>query len=103
PRHRRLGVGLETFSMTSAPVHFLTVDQVLSIHARVLAEYGGGDGVRDIGLLDSAVAMPAAAFGGQHLHDGIPAMAAAYLFHICKNHAFVDGNKRTGLAAAIQF
>ncbi len=89
--------------MTHSLIHFLTVDQVLAIHARVLAEYGGGDGVRDAGLLDSAVAMPAASFGGQHLHDGIPTMAAAYLFHICKNHAFVDGNKRAGLGAAIQF
>lgn len=89
--------------MTPSPIHFLTVDQVLAIHARVLAEYGGGDGLRDPGLLDSAVAMPAASFGGQRLHDGIPAMAAAYLFHICKNHAFIDGNKRAGLAAAVQF
>jgi death-on-curing protein len=89
--------------MTPSPICFLTVNQVLTIHARVLAEYGGAAGIRDPGLLDSAVAMPAASFGGEHLHDGIPAMAAAYLFHICKNHAFVDGNKRAGLGAAIQF
>jgi death-on-curing protein len=85
------------------PIHFLTLDQVLRIHARVLEEYGGGQGLRDRGLLESALGVPAATFGGQFLHDGLPAMAAAYLFHICKNHPFVDGNKRAALASAIQF
>ncbi len=56
--------------------------------------------MRDEGLLESAVTMPSATFGGQFLHDSLPAMAGAYLFHICKNHAFVDGNKRTALASA---
>ncbi|HEV2379780.1 MAG TPA: type II toxin-antitoxin system death-on-curing family toxin [Terriglobia bacterium] len=56
-----------------------------------------------IGLLQSAVAMPAATFGSQFLHEDLPAMAAAYLFHITQNHPFVDGNKRTGTAAAIVF
>ena len=79
---------------------FLTVDHVLAIHQRVIAEFGGDPGVRDFGLLESAVAMPMAQFGGSFLHDGIPAMAAAYLFHVCRNHPFVDGNKRTAVAAS---
>ncbi|MGQ0633434.1 MAG: type II toxin-antitoxin system death-on-curing family toxin [Planctomycetaceae bacterium] len=89
--------------MGASTIGFPSVDQVLAIHERVLREYGGAESVRDRGLLESAVAMPAAGFGGQFLHLGIPAMAAAYLFHLCRNHPFVDGNKRTALAAAIAF
>lgn len=88
--------------MTDAPV-FLTTDHVLAIHRRMIREFGGDPGVRDHGLLQSAVMMPAARFEGGFLHDGIPAMAAAYLFHLCKNHPFVDGNKRTALASAEVF
>jgi death-on-curing protein len=88
--------------MTDAPI-FLTVDHVLAIHRRMIEEFGGEPAVRDLGLLESAVMMPAARFGGKFLHDGIPAMAAACLFHICRNHPFVDGNKRTGLASAEMF
>jgi death-on-curing protein len=86
--------------MRRAPT-FLPVEHVLAIHRRSIAEFGGDPAVRDQGLLESAVAMPAAQFGGEFLHDGIPAMAAAHLFHICKN--FVDGNKRTALASAEVF
>jgi death on curing protein len=82
---------------------FLTVAQVLAVHRRIIAEFGGDPGVRDMALLESAVAMPAARFGGAFLHDGLPAMAAAYLFHLCKGHPFVDGNKRTALATAEVF
>ena len=89
--------------MSANKIGFLSVDQVLAIHERVLREFGGADRLRDRGLLESAVAMPTASFGGQFLHEGIPAMAAAYLFHLCRNHAFVDGNKRTALASAIEF
>ena len=85
--------------MSDSPA-FLTVDHVLAIHRRMIEEFGGDLAVRDQGLLESAVTMPAARFGGRLLHDGIPAMAAAYLFHLCKNHAFADGNKRTALASA---
>ena len=60
-------------------------------------------GIRDIGLLESAVAMPAAGFGGQYLHADLHEMAAAYLFHIVQNHPFVDGNKRAGAVAACVF
>jgi death-on-curing protein len=82
---------------------FLTVEHVLRIHSQAIAEFGGTPEVRDHGLLESAVFMPQAKFGGQYLHEGVPAMAAAYLFHLCKNHAFVDGNKRTALATAVIF
>ena len=82
---------------------FLTLDEVLEIHAQQIELYGGSDGVRDPAGLESAVAMPMATFGGQFLHPTIPSMAAAYLFHLCQNHAFVDGNKRTGANAAITF
>jgi death-on-curing protein len=81
----------------------LTLDQVLRIHADQVGRYGGSRRIRDIGLLSSALAMPGATFGGAYLHRTLPEMAAAYLFHIAQNHAFVDGNKRTALAAAMVF
>jgi len=82
---------------------FLTVEQVLMLHQRQLERFGGGAGLRDQGLLESAVAQPQASFGGELAHDGLFAMAAAYLFHIVSNHPFVDGNKRVGLLAAMTF
>jgi len=69
----------------------------------MIEEFGGRGGVRDRGLLESAVAMASARFGGRDLHRGVAPKAAAYLFHLCKNHAFVDGNKRTALATAEVF
>ena len=85
--------------MTAEPI-FLTVDQALALHQRYLELYGGDPTVLSIELLESAVMMPQACFGGEFLHKSLAAMAAAYLFHICKNHPFADGNKRTALAAA---
>lgn len=82
---------------------FLTIDEVLAIHRDQIARYGGSEGVRDWGLLQSAIAMPAATFGGQFLHCDLCEMAAAYLFHIVQNHAFIDGNKRVGAVAAYVF
>jgi death on curing protein len=82
---------------------FLTKDEVLAIHASRIARYGGTVGIRDNGLLDSALAAPRATFGGEYLHGTVHEMAAAYLFHIVQNHPFVDGNKRAGLAAALAF
>lgn len=82
---------------------FLALDEVLEIHAQQIELYGGSDGVRDPAGLESAVATPMTTFGGQFLRSTIPSMAAAYLFHICQNHPFVDGNKRTGANAAITF
>lgn len=84
-------------------IRFLTVDDVLEIHQDEIDHYGGEPTLRDRGLLESAVAAPQAAFGAEYLHAFPHEMAAAYLFHISANHAFVDGNKRTGLAAAIVF
>lgn len=82
---------------------FLSLDEVLQIHSDQIERYGGEPSVRDLGLLQSALATPAAAFGGQYLHADLYEMAAAYLFHITQNHAFVDGNKRTGAVAALVF
>lgn len=82
---------------------FLTLDDVLESHAEQIAQYGGSDGIRDAGLLESALAQPEAMFGGQYLHTDIFEMAAAYLFHLVKNHPFIDGNKRVGLEAALLF
>jgi death-on-curing protein len=82
---------------------FLTLDEVLRIHASRIEKYGGTGGVRDMGLLESALAQPQAGFGDEYYHSDVPHMAAAYLYHIVCNHPFVDGNKRTGLAAALVF
>jgi death-on-curing protein len=82
---------------------FLSLDEVLEIHEQQIDRYGGTHGLRDAGGLESAVATPQATFGGEFLHASIPAMAAAYLFHISQNHAFLDGNKRAGANAAITF
>ncbi len=82
---------------------FLTLDEVLALHADQIRRYGGGAGVRDVRLLQSAVETPKATHGGEHLHTSLFEMAAAYLFHIIRNHPFVDGNKRTGLIAALAF
>lgn len=82
---------------------FLDLDDVLLIHEEQLARYGGGAGIRDAGLLDSALGTPRATFGGDFVHEDLFAMAAAYAFHIAQNQPFVDGNKRTGLLAALVF
>ena len=85
------------------PVAFLSVDDVLLIHSRVIEEFGGDSGLRDRGLLESAVAMPQSTFGGNDLHSGLAGKAAAYHFHLCANHPFVDGNKRVAVAASEVF
>lgn len=82
---------------------FLTLDEILAIHRDQIARYGGADGVRDWGLLQSAVAMPRAMYGGLFLHGDLCEMAAAYLYHIVQNHPFIDGNKRVGAVAAYVF
>lgn len=82
---------------------FLTLEEVLALHDDQLRRYGGAGGVRELGLVSSAVAMPRASFGGELLHQSLFEMAAAYLFHVARNHPFVDGNKRTALAAALVF
>jgi death-on-curing protein len=85
------------------PPVFLNLAEVLGIHRDQIERYGGQPGIRDLGLLQSALAMPAAGFGGRYLHEDLFEMAAAYLFHIARNHPFVDGNKRTGAVAALVF
>ena len=82
---------------------FLRIEEVLALHDDQIRRYGGVAGVRDMGLLSSSVAMPRATFGGELLHQSLFEMAAAYLFHIARNHPFLDGNKRTALAAALAF
>ena len=82
---------------------FLALDDIISIHEAHLERYGGASGVRDQGLLESAIAHPQATFGGRFVHEDIFEMAAAYAFHIAKNQPFVDGNKRTGLLTAVVF
>jgi death on curing protein len=82
---------------------FLSVDDVLAIHHLQLERFGGSAGLRDLGLLESAVSQAEASFGGSYLHEDLFAMASAYLFSIAKNHPFVDGNKRAGLASALTF
>jgi death on curing protein len=82
---------------------FLELNEIIEIHQDQIARYGGTPGIRDLGLLESACAMPQTQFGGSFLHDSIFSMAAAYLFHIAQNHPFVDGNKRTAIVAALVF
>jgi death-on-curing protein len=86
----------------SAPI-FLTLSEVIELHRISIEEFGGTVEIRDMGLLQSATAMPHAQFGGSYLHPDLAAMAAAYLYHIVMNHPFVDGNKRTGAIAARTF
>jgi death on curing protein len=82
---------------------FLSLDEILEIHAQQIERYGGSPGLRDAAALESAIATPQATFDGKLLHTSIPAIAAAYLFHLCQNHPFVDGNKRVGANAAVTF
>jgi len=82
---------------------FLDIERVLRIHQSLIENYGGLGGIRDVGLLHSAIAMPQASFGGEYLHKDLFEMAAAYLYHIAQNHPFHDGNKRAGAATAIVF
>src|ERR1044071_9799616 len=81
----------------------LTVAIVSDIHAESLRHFGGLDGVRDENLLLSAVLTPQSSFGGESPYSDLIEVAAAYLFYICRNHPFLDGNKRTALMAAIVF
>jgi death-on-curing protein len=82
---------------------FLTKEEVVRVHETQIERFGGSTGIRDLGLLESALAMPQTSFGGTFVHADIYEMAAAYLFYIVSNHPFVDGNKRTGMVAALTF
>jgi death-on-curing protein len=83
--------------------NFLALDEILALHADQIRRYGGRAGIRDLELLRSALGMPEVSHGGTYLHPSAVEMAAAYLFHIVRNHPFVDGNKRVGLIAALVF
>lgn len=89
--------------MPEALLRHLTVEAVRTIHEEVLRAHGGTPGLRDAALLESAVAAPQASFGGEPLLKDPVEAAAAYLFYLCRNHAFVDGNRRTALAACLVF
>lgn len=89
--------------MTPETVRFLSIENILAVRTDTIQHEGGPQGIRDVGLLESAVAMPQSQFGGRYLHEGLAAMAAAYQYHLCRNHAFIDGNKRAAAFAALLF
>jgi len=82
---------------------FLTLAEVIEIHTDQIQRYGGQAGLRDLELLESAIGQPEASFAGEWLHADRYEMAAAYAYHLCENHPFIDGNKRTALATALVF
>lgn len=84
-------------------IHYISLENTLEIHEKLVDEYGGLNGVLNLGLLQSALEMPKSMFNGRYLHRTIFDKAAAYLFHIAKNHAFIDGNKRTAGMVSIAF
>lgn len=84
-------------------IKFLNKKIILAFHQDQLEKYGGKPGVRDEKLLESALAQPQTSFGGEYAHEDLFKMAAAYGFHLCRNHPFFDGNKRTALIAMYTF
>ena len=82
---------------------FLTVGDVVAMHHRAIAVYGGDQGIRDVNLLESSVYVAQSGLAGEYFHANVFEMAAAYLFHVVKNHPFIDGNKRAGVMAAYVF
>jgi len=89
--------------MKKGYIDFLTLAEVIEIHKNQIALYGGERGIRDYNLLSSAIYIPQSTFDGKYLHESLFDMAGAYLFHICQNHPFIDGNKRTALVCALVF
>lgn len=90
-------------SATPDDCFFLTVALVKELHAEAIAQFGGSHGLRDEALLESAVAAPQATLGGESVYANLEEMAAAYLFYLCRNHPFVDGNKRVALGSCVLF
>src|SRR5262245_6313439 len=84
-------------------IHFLSVQEVIHMHRVQIMKLGGIHGIRDFSLLESAIKMPQMGIDDQYFHADIPAQAAAYLYHLVKNHPFFDGNKRTGAITALVF
>lgn len=85
------------------PRKFLSVEDVLAVHADAIRHEGGMAGIRDHGLLESAVMMPRQQFGGGYLYRTLADQAAAYLFHLCCNHPFNDGNTRVSVLSSLVF
>ena len=90
-------------SSTPGNCFHLTVEIVREIHQAAIRDFGGSDGVREMALLESAVSAPQATFGGKSTYSSVAEIAAAYLFYLCRNHPFLDGNKRTALGACVVF
>lgn len=84
-------------------IQFLTIEEVVVIHEKMLEIGGGSDGIRDIELLHSAIERPKAAFGGKYLYESVLKMGAAILQSLVKNHPFIDGNKRTAFFSTLRF
>jgi death-on-curing protein len=84
-------------------IKFLSLPEITRLHIDQIKSFGGTSGIRDLNYLKSALHAPAATYDGQLLHPTIYEMASAYLFHIVKNHPFIDGNKRTGTMAMLVF
>lgn len=89
--------------MKNKEIEFLTLAEIIEIHKNQLSNYGGEEGIRDISLLSSAIALPKSTFEGNYLHKDLFEIAAAYVYHISQNHPFVDGNKRTALVSGLIF
>ena len=90
-------------SATPNDCFHLTVEIIREIHSEAISRFGGSDGLRDAALLESAVAAPRASIGGKSPFADLVEVAAAYLFYLCRNHPFVDGNKRAALGACLVF
>lgn len=84
-------------------VVFLSTEDIIFIHRNTIEIEGGIDGLRDRALLESAAMMPQQSFGGEYLHPDLPSKGAAYLYHLCKNHPFLDGNKRVAAMSCLVF
>jgi len=84
-------------------IQYLRIEEAIDFHDMLIEKYGGLSGIRDLGLLSSAMAMPLQSFMGDELHRSIYEKAAAYMYHVIKNHAFFDGNKRTGVIVSLVF
>ncbi len=93
---------MSQFEKFDEPV-FLRLEEVLEIHAYQVDHFGGDPAVLNMGLVESAIAQPRQMFAGNYLHPDLASMAAAYLYHLTLNHGFADGNKRTGVHAALVF
>lgn len=89
--------------MKNISIDFITLADAVEIHKNQVELYGGDPGIKDFNLLSSAIYMPQSSYNDKYLHKDIFEMAAAYIFHICQNHPFIDGNKRTGLVCGLVF